>query len=1400
MVVEDIVKFNRENYYNGAVQTEWFYDKAKVDGIAKSYVFHGPRYYGVSTKDVVAGNHKLLDTASFVQIITNKLYDKKVDNNFILTIAGYGTGKSHLAVTLGTLFSNRTETRKAIIGNISSVDRAIAKDIAEKNTKKNLVIALNGMTNFNLDSEVLKCVRLVLKENDIQDDILKSLTKTYDIARYFISENFDNNLERFENAARSQNVEFSGASLKEYLLNSIESDNRAVQIVNSVFLAVTGDTLHWDKGISAGDIILKISTELCGEGKPFNKSLILFDEFGRYIEYVAANPLIAGDASLQQIFEAVQSSNGNAVFIGFIQYELEAYLSHIDKTANIIRYVGRYSASEKYYISTNFETILANLLEKNQSGNFEKIVGRALLKYESFQSKMYSSLRRWSGEKVNKNVWTQNNIYKNIILEGCYPLHPYTVWLLSNSSAWMQQRSTIAFCAEMFESISQKEIQGDWLPYVYPIDIIDSGIYSEMLSSEEKGLVKSQNCMLYNEICVKVGEKLSAEEEKVLKAILISKLAEFKFYDREDAYIAFRYCTNLKEEDVKQAVKVLEDRHGIIAYDDQARTYDLIAEANGFNEFKRVYARYRIGKNADIEDADEEILKSLGIYDPVDTSFAQENHISSTEWKFEKRLIKSTTIDSNYLNTVIRKVDLANNGEEYRGMLLYAYCSDNAEGEIARLSHIAKKLKLDSTPIIILFLDDSGGEIIQALTVKSTIQRFSVADADRFSKHIISQKRKQDKQILAKFNALVTDRKHISQIGLVSYDVRLSILCTKRFSDIYKQSIPFVFDGFENNRAQQARKTFSTICIKMFDNTLMNIQSYQALNTADKNRIQSCIAVGTKNSWQIFNDDCQLILPQNDLLRRIYNDIDAVIPEDSAYSVNRLFGKFLHAPYGMNVYSYALFVIYFIKKHDNKLVCFLGSEKLTSSNLSNLIFRDGKLKFAELQKVSIQRNLNADVDFVAEICNEIMENTDVNRCGQLRKQLEDILRVEENVRINQVLVGQAKMRLDDGDRLCTRLNEKKTKIKQFLDEANAKFVIHKFIGIFDYVDSLKGQIEEGLPYVYGKEYLEYMQTVKNQIKNFLGDTYSITLKALQCSDITKIGAFQNTYKRVIKNLFDKGYPEQALETELRVQEIVAETKAMNKYNQTLAEFEKDCAMNESISVLSYNECNVWKEKFEGWKKFFSEAQIPVTIVEPLIKRVNSIEERLRCRKNNIIQEVKAIESSIEQSQSVDDLIRIKSKINVILEAVLPDDISARLNTITKCIAKVEEETKFLPNNIDDLVKMKSEVRIIDIYSKIVLATIEELLNKLEQRENLWIDKVIAPIENGLAFNAQQCATYIEKLHSMPAYFSKATVNRAKAAEEIVTSSLHACRIQGVLQMFNSLSPDEKAEFLRLIGK
>ena len=118
-------------------------------------------------------------------------------------------------------------------------------------------------------------------------------------------------------------------------------------------------------------------TEYCIETPIFDRVYILFDEFGRYIEFTANNPRIAGDSSLQQIFEAVQNADGRIVFDAFIQSDLNSYIRRVENVgANISRYVGRYENSEKFYLSSNFETILANLIEKKDDSAFERVVVR----------------------------------------------------------------------------------------------------------------------------------------------------------------------------------------------------------------------------------------------------------------------------------------------------------------------------------------------------------------------------------------------------------------------------------------------------------------------------------------------------------------------------------------------------------------------------------------------------------------------------------------------------------------------------------------------------------------------------------------------------------------------------------------------------------------------------------------------------------------------------------------------------------------------------------------------------------------------------------------------------------------------------------------------------------------
>ena len=79
---------------------------------------------------------------------------------------------------------------------------------------------------------------------------------------------------------------------------------------------------------------------------------------------------------------------------------------------HISRYVGRYENSEKFYLSSNFETILANLIEKKDDDAF-------------------MSLCRWAAPEIEKRaVWVNQNMYFDVIAKGCYPIHPITVWFL----------------------------------------------------------------------------------------------------------------------------------------------------------------------------------------------------------------------------------------------------------------------------------------------------------------------------------------------------------------------------------------------------------------------------------------------------------------------------------------------------------------------------------------------------------------------------------------------------------------------------------------------------------------------------------------------------------------------------------------------------------------------------------------------------------------------------------------------------------------------------------------------------------------------------------------------------------------------------------------------------------
>lgn len=373
MELGKILEFRKDLYFEGAVQADWFYSKEKAAKVAENFVFHGKQYFGAD--DQGNGSKRRIDTISLVEELAEKMQDDHA-NALTLAIADYGTGKSHLAVTLGQIFSGKEympHTYNKVLSNISSIDPDAANHIRTLTDERNFVMVINGMRDFNLHSEILKAAQKSLKLYELPDDGLRKLNRALETAEVFFNRNASNSISLFEDKANELGWNEKGNDLIEKIRDNIMTEDIAFDIVNAVYAEINGQEIRWDEGLSASNILEMIISEYCGMNGRFDHVILLFDEFGRYLEYASGvSAAKSGDSALQQIFETAQNANGVLQVINFIQSDIKTYLERVDQTKNISRYIGRYDASDKYYISSNLETVFANLIQRKYRGAFEE--------------------------------------------------------------------------------------------------------------------------------------------------------------------------------------------------------------------------------------------------------------------------------------------------------------------------------------------------------------------------------------------------------------------------------------------------------------------------------------------------------------------------------------------------------------------------------------------------------------------------------------------------------------------------------------------------------------------------------------------------------------------------------------------------------------------------------------------------------------------------------------------------------------------------------------------------------------------------------------------------------------------------------------------------------------------
>ena len=924
-LLNDIVQFRGDKLFNGAVSIDWLEcDEAKALAASSSFVFHGPAYHGVSQDDIgTSHGHRLQDTASFAKTVFRRCY-RVEDQPFTLAIAGYGTGKSHLGLTLGMLLSKPTGVEADIIlSGIESVDREIATDIKTIIFEANqpcLVIALNGMQSFDLASEVSRQIMVQIKRYGGDTRPLDDLRPRFSQASSLI-QMAAGNKDVVNDLLSTCDVESIDIILKK--LN--EQDDTIYKNVHRV-LESRNITITAFGGESVRDIVDVVSREYCGAGKIFRSISIIFDEFGRYTEFATIKSHIAGSGSLQDLFEAVQNNAEKACFIGFIQYDLNNYVQRVarEHRSEILRYITRYQSANKIYLSTNLETLIASIIEKKDTNYISKTFDND---YAIQQSKIIQkNILKWFPTSQNHRLWVDLNHFHSMICKGCWPLSPYTVWLLfyfASVGKHLQERSVLALLGDAFNRTSSRAVENGNTRLLTTEDFWSESLQQELITSEEGGQ-QGTITHSYSSVIARHGVQLSTDHVKLLRSVVLASKLGMKSSSQEETSVALSELSGVPFRAVQDALKLLREEFNILEWDESGKQFDILGDAVPRTQFL-AFIRNRVANTFDNTGRASLFLKNAGdicdILSDLDCDFAEENKVTTKEWRYQA-IISNLDVLQIHVKQASDRCVKAITVDEPRGTVIYCYVEPSwniadVESDASKLlKAVAKDVKFAALPILIVLIYDDEGKLGQSLAELSILEdSLSTQDAAKFGNLVLAHKQKMRDNINSYVAEMVKQRRYITAFKDPIEATRLGRVGTSIFANIYKSQIPFPFDGFTTTKGNAA-----TTCQILSAELLQGRLDWSAViakPAKDQNRATSVL----RESWGVFAKNGTIrTRPEHPTLKLITEKWDNQLATGEKKLLLQDALKMLCAPpYGANIASAGLFIGVFVSARLEKL-------------------------------------------------------------------------------------------------------------------------------------------------------------------------------------------------------------------------------------------------------------------------------------------------------------------------------------------------------------------------------------------------------------------------------------------------------------------------------------------------
>lgn len=375
-----------------------------------------------------------IPTRKSVEVLKEYLLNAIVDDRDKSTvlIGPYGKGKSHLLLILLGLMCGNSDIKELnnLVQKIKKIDgncAEIANDVL--NNKNYLPIVVN-FNSGDLNQAFLIALNNALKNQGIQD----ILPETY----------FDSALSVLEGWSKyDQTIGLVEGLVKEKCNLDLDSfkrklkgfDNESYNIFKDVFSQVTSG-IEFNPLINTDVVKLYEQTNyILKEKYNFDGMIIVFDEFSKFIEASADLNSSMNLKILQDLAELSNRSKSPQIHLVCITHKtINEYISKIPQEK-----IDAWRA-----IEGRFKEVLFN---SSSQQNYE-LIANAIIKDIN---KVEKTIREKEIDS-NRKVWSAQGLFdynedefrKNII-EGCFPLNPYSTYTLPIISEKVAQNERTLF-------------------------------------------------------------------------------------------------------------------------------------------------------------------------------------------------------------------------------------------------------------------------------------------------------------------------------------------------------------------------------------------------------------------------------------------------------------------------------------------------------------------------------------------------------------------------------------------------------------------------------------------------------------------------------------------------------------------------------------------------------------------------------------------------------------------------------------------------------------------------------------------------------------------------------------------------------------------------------------------